>query len=141
MAIRAVDADVTGIIDVASSISLTPFIAAANILVDQLAAVDAANEACLAATELTQIEVWIAAHFYAVRDPQLKTKKTGDASGTFRGSDDMFLSSTLHGQTAMLLDKTNWLAKRDKEAKEGLSKTATVNWGGTEYSSANQNIH
>ena len=139
MALRAVDSDVSGIIEVDSSISLTPFILISNQIVDQLAAAD--SDSLLVAAELTQIEVWLAAHFYAMRDPQFKSKGTGSASATFRGSDGLFFSSTLHGQSAVILDKTNWLAKREKEAREGGAKKATVNWGGTEYSEANKNVH
>jgi len=134
------DAEVTGLLDgYDSTILLAVFITTANQITDQLEAEDSTS--ILSTAELTQIEAWLAAHFYSMRDQQLKAKSTGSASGSFRGVDGLGFSGTLHGQSAMLLDKTGWLAKRNKEMMEGRKFTATANWGGTEYSESNQNIH
>ena len=136
---RVSDSDVTGIIEVDDNISLTPFITIANQLTDQLAAADLDSK--LSDANLLQIEAWLSAHFYGMRDQQFAAQSTGSAWGTYAGKTGLGLTSTIHGQTAMVLDSTNWLAKRNKEIEEGTPTKATVTWGGTEYSESNKNIH
>lgn len=105
MALRATDADVRAIIDNDASISTVIPIRAANTLVDWIDAT-CDSENVLTATQLTEIETWLAAHFYAHRDPQYVAKATERASATFQGQTGMGLESTFWGQTAMALDVT-----------------------------------
>lgn len=111
-----------------SAIPLSPFIRTANILTDWLASVDTDSE--LDAATLKEIETHLAAHFYSVhRDPQLQSKATNGASGSFQGATGYSLQATHHGQTAMLLDVTGKLTKRNLEAQSG-KRVATTTWLG-----------
>ena len=106
-------------------IPLTSFINQANILTDWLDSVDTSNE--LSEDALTAIEVQLAAHFYAVqRDPQYQSKATSGASGSFQGSTSFSLQATHYGQTALLLDVTGKLTKRNLEAQQGKRVTSTT---------------
>jgi hypothetical protein len=118
-----------GTISEEPAISLTPFIRQANILVDWLHSKDTDNE--LNDTALTAIEVQLAAHFYSVqRDPQLQSKSTDGASGSYQGATGFSLQATHYGQNAMLLDVTGNLTKRNIEAQQGkrVSVTTWLGW-------------
>lgn len=109
-------------------IPLTPFIKQANVLTNWLQAQDSSNE--LDADTLTEIERQLTAHFYSVqRDPQYQSKATGGASGSFQGATGYSLQATHFGQTALLLDVTGRLTKRNLEAQQG-KRVATVTWLG-----------
>ena len=109
-------------------IQLDSFINQANSLVNWLDRQDTDSE--LDDATLIQIETQLAAHFYAVqRDPQYQSKSTQGASGSFQGATGFSLQATHYGQTAMLLDFTGKLTKRNKEAQEG-RKIATTIWLG-----------
>lgn len=111
------------------AISLTRFIRQANLLVTWLHTKDTNNE--LDDALLTEIEVQLAAHFYAVqRDPQFQSKSTDGASGSYQGATGYSLQATHYGQTAMLLDVTGILTKRNIEAQEGkrVSVTTWLGW-------------
>ena len=110
-------------------IPLEPFINQAHVLTDWLESKDSKNE--LSDDLLTQIEVQLAAHFYAVqRDPQYQSESTSGASGSFQGQTGLSLQATHYGQTAMLFDVTGVLTKRNLEAQQGkrVSKTHWIGW-------------
>lgn len=69
---------------------------------------------------LTDIELWLSAHFVAIRDPRSKSESIGDYSTTYQGNTDMGLNATTYGQQAIALDYTGTLASM------GLKK-ATLN--------------
>lgn len=131
---RATQADVIKIVEWQDGtngpmISLEPFINQAHILTDWLDSKDTDNE--LAEATLTAIEVQLAAHFYSVqRDPQYQSKSGAGASGSFQGATGYSLAATHFGQTAMLLDSTSLLTKRNLEAQGGkrISKTTWLGW-------------
>lgn len=125
---RVIDSEIRGIIESDPDISMVPFIAAANDLVDWL---DTVDEGALSTTTLTKIEKWLSAHFYAIRDQQYTSKSTGGASGSFQGQTGMVLLSTYWGQMACTLDTTGLLAQRSKEVEEGGKRKAQVKWLGT----------
>ena len=109
-------------------ISLDPFIETANILTDWLSGEDSDSE--LSAATLTKIETLLAAHFYEVqRDPRPQSKSTDGASGSFQGQTGFALQSTHHGQTAMIVDSTGLLTKRNLESQQG-KRVATTTWIG-----------
>ena len=74
----------------------------------------AANATALSAASvmLTDIELWLAAHFVAIRDPQAKQKSVaGEYSVTFeKGVSGTGFSATTWGQQALALDFTGTLA-------------------------------
>lgn len=110
------------------AIALDAFINQANILTDWLSSVDTSSE--LSAACLTAIEVQLAAHFYRVqRDKDYQSKSANGASGSFEGQTGLALQATHYGQTAMLLDVTGKLTKRNLESQQG-KRVATVTWLG-----------
>ena len=123
------DADlVDGIIEVDEDITLTPFISAANALV---------TECCTGLDEdytdahLIEIETWLAAHFYTVRDMRAKMERAGPVSEEFQSKVDVGFSTSHYGQMAMRLDYQGGLARLDNKIKKGM-KSPSVSWLGKE---------
>lgn len=128
MSIRTQEDLVRAIISNSAGIDTTPFIRAASLLVDKLDVYDTAGVHSVA--DLKEIETWLAAHFYGLRDAQYQSKSTGGASATFQGQTGLCLDLTWWGQTAKILDTTGYLAKLDQEAKGG-KRVASMQWLGT----------
>ena len=84
----------------------TPFIVAANLIVDEQLSGEGLSDALLA-----EIERWLAAHLACAKDPRYKSEKVGDATATYTGTFGEGLDSTLYGQQVKLLDPTGSLAK------------------------------
>ena len=95
--------------------ALGTFVETSSVMVDQIVA----NSNVLDATTLKSIEMYLAAHFYCVADPEYMSRTTSGASGQFAGKTDFVLKLTRYGQMAMLLDATGYLEKRSKEVEEG----------------------
>jgi competence protein ComGF len=129
---RASEDDVRAIIGSDSTLKVSFFIETAEQLVDYVDSCD--TDGTLNTTQLRHIETWLAAHFYAIRDQQYASKKTGDASAVFQGKTDMALDSTQWGQQAMILDVTGKLATINQNAKRG-KITAGMTWLGKPKSS------
>jgi|TARA_R110002110_G_scaffold145775_7_gene335374 hypothetical protein len=132
MSIRTTLAEVSEIIEVDSDLGIDGFIETASVLVDRVELLDTDN--ILTANNLQNIERWLAAHFYAHRDQQFASEKTGSSSATFQGQTGMGLSSTQWGQTAMRLDLTGTLTSIDQQAETG-KKTVGIKWLGKPVSS------
>ena len=115
---------VSEIVETIPTISLLPFIAAANTMVNWLATKDTLQE--LDSTTLEEIERWLAAHFYSCRDQAYQAKSIGRTMGHFQGQTTMVLASTMWGQQAMLLDVTGRLGQRSKDAETGLRRVASL---------------
>lgn len=109
MAQRTTDERVKAVIDVNEDIWNSSFINTANVLSDRLQSSDTENG--LSEAELIEIETYLSAHFYALRDPQYQQKKTGRASSTFQGQTGKGLELTWWGQMALVFDHTGILAK------------------------------
>lgn len=103
MAIRTTADLVDDIVEVDTTVSLTAFIRAASLIVDQVEACAIEKGDPLTADELKEIETWLAAHFYTVRDPRYASKSTLRASGAFQ-LDSSYLD------VAKLLDHSGCLA-------------------------------
>ncbi len=129
MAIRTSETAVREITETDSSIRLTEFNAAASALTDFVDTCDTGN--VLSATQLRQIEMWLAAHFYAHRDQLLSEEKTADVAGVYQVGNpgEGSLDTTQYGRTAKLLDVTGCLANLDEQSKTG-RRTASVTWLG-----------
>lgn len=114
-------------------IPLKPFIRQANILTDWLASED--TDSKLSSSTLKEIETLLAAHFYQVhRDLGYQSKSTDGASGAFQGQTSFALQATHHGQTAMVLDVTGALTKRNIESQTGIRKASTTWLGWQDHS-------
>lgn len=127
MGIRTTSGAVAGIIEVDAAISVTPFIEVASALVDELSAADST----VTATRLELVERWLAAHFYAVRDPRSTSEQAEGIGASYESRVDLGLSITRYGQQAMMLDTTGWLAAYNAQAKDGAPRKAKLRWLGT----------
>ena len=114
---------VAGIIevDLVSVPDLTPFIHAASLLVDILDV-----ETDLSMERQTVVETWLAAHFYAIRDPRYLVERAGPVGETIESKVGLGLSVTRYGQQAMILDTSGIL--RDLELRK---RTVSLSWVGT----------
>lgn len=107
---RTTDELVAGVVKVKASIDLAPFIGAANGIVTDVC--QAYWDAQATGEErLVTIETWLAAHFYAVRDPQ-KTRAEADViRATYETNKvDFDLRLTRYGQQAIAIDTSGLLA-------------------------------
>lgn len=124
---------VNDIIEVDDTISLTPFIEAANLLVNRICVPAKDSEGNLyytLETELEVIERWLAAHFYAVRDPRIVTEGVSVIMTRFESKVDLHLNMTRYGQAAMTVDTSGALASWNHSLKKGKRKAA-IHWLGT----------
>lgn len=116
---------VQGIIDVGVGVDLTPFISAANRLVTKCCSEDDYD-----ATELQEIETWLSAHFYALKDQQVSSEGAGGINQSFQYSIGLMLAQTKYGQTAMLLDTEGGLAALSKQMEQGRKRIVSIDWLG-----------
>jgi len=118
MATRTTAAEVRAVLpqEVSSDASMTAFIAPATALVDYVASKDSSS--VLTSELLKQIETYLAAHFYALSDPQYQSKSVGKSSGVFQGQTGKRFDSTFWGQTAVAMDVTGCLDKLNSGAKQ-----------------------
>lgn len=102
---RVTDAEVKEILD--TTVTTTPFITAATLLVDQHLL-----DADLPTALLKEIERWVAAHFACLLDPRLRDMRKGDTTVTFElGKPGLGLQATTYGQQALALDASGRLAR------------------------------
>ena len=130
---RTSDAQVAGIIEVDTSIDLTPFITTANELVTEMCTGDNGPDTEYDATRLELIERWLAAHFYAQRDPRPTAEKAGPVGVNYQSKVEIGLDNTHYGQMAKRLDTNGGLAALDVAANEGQRRTVGITWLGTEH--------
>lgn len=103
----------------------TQFIQAANRLVTKFC-----STTNYGATELQEIETWLAAHFCSVKQKIANKEKVDELSESFEGKTEMHLQSSLYGQTAMTLDWAGGLAAWNQQAIKGTKRTAGVTYVG-----------
>lgn len=105
---RATDADVRALVEMLASVSTTPFITAAAVVSDSLLAGKGLSEELL-----TQIEIYMAAHFavLAVEKGGLIKDTRGVSSATYNQASNRLVgfASTKFGQMAMTMDSTGTL--------------------------------
>lgn len=91
----------------------------AGLFVDRIASV-AASDGISFPTELaSEIEMWIAAHLYAVSDKPYQSRSTLSSSASFQGQTGKGWEATLYGQTAKNLDPTGLLDSMDAGGSVG----------------------
>lgn len=109
--------------NIPSTVDLDGFIDTATKLVDKVAECAGSD---LDDQHLELLERWLAAHFYTVIYPTLKSKSIGSASQTFHtGTNGTKLESTPFGQQALALDTSGCLEKITGE-------TVSLTWLGTD---------
>ena len=118
MAWRTTEPEVRGIVDTDSKISIEPVIRTANLLTDRVSSQDSGS--ILSDALLVEIETYLAAHFYSLRDQLFAEQETGDAQAVYVGRTAMGLRGTSYGQAAIDLDLTGTLASLGKK-KAGMA--------------------
>jgi hypothetical protein len=118
---RTNDAKVSAVIEVDPTIALAPFIAAANELVTELCGSIGYSD-----VRLEQIETWLAAHFYAIRDPRVSSESAGGVSASYMNSVGLYLTQTPYGQQAMMLDTKGGLASVNRMPETATKKKTGV---------------
>jgi hypothetical protein len=68
----------------------------------------------LSENTLSKIELYLAAHFVALKERQVKAETIGEASNTYEGAVGMHLNASRYGQTAIILDSSGTLASIGK---------------------------
>lgn len=129
MAYRITDAEVQDLVEVDDSISLTPFIAAAEELVTECC-----TDSDYTVTRLAMIEAWLSAHLYLMRDQAVASERAGDVSVNYQYQIGLNLQQTKYGQTAMMLDTAGNLAALSKRIEAGKHSAINVSWLGKDYS-------
>lgn len=94
-------------IETNSEINLDGFIRTANAIVTDLDNKD--TDGVVPAALLIEIETYLAAHFYALADPQAQSESYG-ASATYQGQTGQGLRGTWWGQQAIAMDGSGYLA-------------------------------
>jgi len=128
MAVRTTSEAVQAIIETETTISLVPFIEAANALVTERCG----DVSTYDATRLELIERWLSAHFYAQRDVRLTQERAGPVSESFESVIALGFDNTRYGQMAMRLDSAGGLSALNEQTKQGAKITAGITWLGTD---------
>lgn len=136
MAVRTNTALVEGIIEVDSAISLTPFIAAANVIVTQASTNLSSSLTAYTTEHLQTIETWLSAHFYTIREGRTFEERAGTVSERKQSKVDLGFNTSHYGQMAMRLDWHGGLAAIDKKILKGNFKVPSVKWAGKTKSEA-----
>jgi hypothetical protein len=132
---RTSPAAVQAIIEVDSEIFLEPFIEAADALVTEICESKTKADGVTPyydSPRLELIERWLAAHFYAIRDPRAATEQAGPVMQRIESEVDLGFDVTRYGQMAMRLDTAGGLAALNEQVKKG-GTTIALHWLGTEY--------
>jgi len=123
---RTTSADVEGIIEVDSNISLTPFITVANELVTECCS----SSSNYTAIRLELIERWLSAHFYCVRDMRAESEKAGSISEKKQSKVDLGFNTSHYGQMAMRIDTEGGLAALNEQILKGRVSSIEFSWLG-----------
>lgn len=115
---RTTVANVQAILDHNATISLTGFIDTATDLVTRVCDKSIYG---YSSTTLELIERWLAAHFYVVRDKDVRAtaENAGDAGQSMGDPKDLGLNATIYGQQAMTVDYQGALAALNKRITSG----------------------
>lgn len=97
---------------ISTTLDPTPFIEAANVVVNDRLASES-----LSVSTLKEIERWLSAHFLAIRSPQKKSQSIDGASETYvlPPVSAEGLKSTPYGQQVLLLDSSGVLTSLGKK--------------------------
>lgn len=108
---RTTTTEVRQVIEIPEDVDVDGFIRTASAFTGWILSKD--TEGVLNDALALEIETYLAAHFYAIRDPQYQSKSTAGASATYQGQTGMGLDLTWWGQQAKLLDITGTLSEQD----------------------------
>lgn len=122
---------VGAIIEVDAEIGIQPFIDAANDLVSEVCGESVYPDL---PDRPTRIETWLAAHFYAIRDPRNQSEQAQGVGRTIESRVDLGFNVTRYGQMALRLDTAGGLAALEAAVKAGRKVTPSIAWLGTKAS-------
>jgi len=126
MAVRTTQVAVEAIVSNDDSTDLTPFIEAANSMVDACCLTAGYTDA-----KLELIERWLSAHFFCILAPRASEEAAGAVRERFESKVDLGLDVTRYGQQAKRLDTAGGLALQDRLANEGKAAyVATISFLG-----------
>lgn len=123
---RTTETAVGLIIELDDDIDITPFIEAANALVEELLEPAGYDDA-----RLELIERWLSAHIYATRDPRPVSEAAGSVSTTYQSKVDIGFKNSHYGQMALRLDTKGLLAALDARIEKGGLVLPIVFWAGS----------
>ena len=101
-----------------TSIDLEPYIDLAHAVVE--GRISAFTKCGLSEDELTQLEIWLAAHFAAtapsdgVQGGSIQSEKEGQLSRTYGGQYGFRLEASRYGQAVQMIDRCNVLVDAGK---------------------------
>lgn len=127
------DDKVKAIIETDDEIDLTPFIETAHSLVEKVC--KGSGPFAYSEDDLDNIETWLAAHFYTIRDNRVTAEKAGSVGANYSVTTALNLQSSMYGQSAMMLDLNGGLAQVNKKANDGKAplagqKGSAISWLG-----------
>lgn len=131
MAVRTTEENVSGIVEIESGISLTPFIDVANTMVNNT--IDTTE---LDSDTLEKIERYLAAWLYCIRDRRRTQEKVDVLTQNFQHAEDLGLNCNEYGQTAMMLDTTGALAQLNQQMLNPKRRSIGLTWLGTDNDDA-----
>jgi len=111
---RTTQTDIAGILSFTAD-DVTPFITAANSIINRLVVPDTS----LSDDDLKMLETWLAAHFIQVSEPPVSSESVSGPGGggvnrSYRFSVSQKFSATVYGQQAMVMDDTGNLQPEDE---------------------------
>jgi len=124
---RATQAKVEAVIEVDTDLWSDDLLTYAATIVG--AAEDQVSSGTYSEDQLTFMEVYVAAHFYAVKEQKAQREKAGRSSVQYQGKYGMGLEATSWGQQALSMDAAGALAK--VTGSEGGVKSVGAAWLGT----------
>lgn len=130
MANRVSVAELKDIIDLDTTLTdamITVFITSANRIINKVITSTSMTE-----TDKKDVEMWLAAHFVAIRDTRSASETAGPVSQSVQYQLGLGLNVTMYGQQAMLLDSSGALARLNRTSQEGGAIAASLEWLGKE---------
>lgn len=135
---------IAGIIEVDEVIvpndaAMEPFIMVANQLVTECCTGTKGPTTPYGDARLEVIERWLAAHFYAQRDPRFTNEGADGVSAGYQSSVALGFDNTHYGQMAMRMDTNGGLAALNEDTKKGKVRIGAT-WLGTRYKNISQRV-
>lgn len=130
--VAIIETDVTIVgSDSAGYPGLDPFIDMANEMVTECCTLQGQG---YSDNRLTMIETWLAAHYYALRDPRVFSEKAGSVAQSFQATLALGLNNTTYGQQAMRIDTAGGLAAKENKVAKMLDLKVGITWLGNRRS-------
>lgn len=126
---RIDEEDVREIIELDEDLDLLPFIRIAHRVVEDHLANNLSVSGLLSDETLEEIELWLSAHFAAIREMRRSQEAVGKANVSYQYFVAADLRNTMYGQQAIVLDHTGTLAAIGQPRKN-----ISFSWLGTESS-------